>query len=122
MGHKNDYTCITYFEHSKPKKWSYVHKLDGFIQFLNSKHKDWKYVNVYERRTRKYLTRIYPGMVVKPFLGLVFVALISSFLRSFRPLNSTFNNGSSFSGSPLYGLNNTTTTSTAFFVKKEGIL
>lgn len=57
MGYKNDYTVIVFFVAITPKKWSYVHKIKGFVQFLDSKHPSWIYFNVYERRTGNFLKR-----------------------------------------------------------------
>jgi hypothetical protein len=93
MKHKNDYSCIAFFESGKPKKWQYVHKLDGFVKFLNQKHQGWKYLNVYERRTGKYLKRFYPGNHIPPFLALIALIFSLSCLASTKqakPLNSTF--------------------------------
>jgi hypothetical protein len=87
MAHKNDYSCIVFFQDGKPKKWTYVHKLQGFADFLNAKHKGWQYFNVYDRRNGTYLKRFYPSSIVPPFLALLlFLNLYSS------PLNSTFKN------------------------------
>ena len=66
---KNDYSVIVYFgEGTFPKKWTYVHKLNGFKMFLNQKHPDWKYMNVYNRRTRAYLRRFHRDSFVPPFI------------------------------------------------------
>ena len=66
--HKNDYSVIAFFPDKSAKKWNYVHKLDGFIKFLSSKFPDWLYVNVYNRRTREYLTRIKKGETPPAFI------------------------------------------------------
>ena len=105
MQHKNDYSCIAFFESGKPKKWQYVHKLDGFVRFLNQKHQGWKYLNVYERRTGKYLKRFYPGSII-PKLLLVLAFFLThkfTFSRTFSTTpfricetdssKRTFNNG-----------------------------
>jgi hypothetical protein len=68
MAHKNDYSVIVFFPNDKPKKWGFVHKLDGFAKFLDEKHPDWEYMNVYNRRTREYLTRFIKGAVVPEYL------------------------------------------------------
>lgn len=66
---KNDYSVIVFFENEpKPKKWNYVHKLNGFSMFLNKEHAGWAYMNVYERRTGKYLKRFHKGNFVPPFI------------------------------------------------------
>ncbi|WP_091263164.1 hypothetical protein [Gillisia sp. Hel1_33_143] len=57
---KNDYSVIVYFEDgTKPKKWTYVDKLNGFSMFLHKSHSTWKYMNVYNRRSAKYIRRFY---------------------------------------------------------------
>jgi len=57
MNHKNDYSIIVFFDDLPPKKWGFVHKLNGFAKFLDSKHSGWTYFNVYERRTKKFMKR-----------------------------------------------------------------
>lgn len=70
---KNDYSVIVFFEDErKPKKWSYVHKLNGFRMFLDKKHSAWAYMNVYNRRTGDYLRRFTPADFVPPFLTVIF--------------------------------------------------
>jgi len=91
--HKNDYSCIVYFENTNPKKWAFVHKLNGFASFLNEKHKGWKYFNVYERRTAKFLKRFYPGNIIPDFIAsllLIFLLRCLPFHGLPVPLNSTF--------------------------------
>lgn len=67
---KNDYSVIVYLENeSKPKKWSFVHKLNGFSMFLNKDHPTWEYMNVYERRTRRFLKRFKKDDFVPAFIN-----------------------------------------------------
>ena len=69
MGHKNDYSVTAFFPSGKPKKWKFVHRLNDFASnFLDKKHSDWKYFNVYDRRTGAYLKRFYKGNVIPDFL------------------------------------------------------
>ena len=68
MVHKNDYTVIVFLSNGETKKWTYVHKLDGFVDFLNKEHSGWSYMNVYDRRNRKYLKRFCKGNLVPDFL------------------------------------------------------
>lgn len=112
MAHKNDYTCIVYFPDGKPKKWTYVHKLNGFSLFLDKKHQSWTYFNVYDRRTGAYVRRFYRGNFIPYFLPTLVFALGWFFFL-------TFNNPSLKSplSLPLYGLNNTATISTPFLTK-----
>ena len=68
MKHKNDYSVIAFFENGSPKKWGFVHNLRKFNEFLNIKHIGWKYINVYNRRTKEYLQRFYPENDIPDFL------------------------------------------------------
>jgi hypothetical protein len=65
---KNDYSVIAFFENQSPKKWQYVHKLNGLAMFLNQKHSSWTYFNVYNRRTGEYLKRFKKSDFVPAFL------------------------------------------------------
>ena len=67
--HKNDYSVIVFFEDKqKPKKWTYVHKLNGFSLFLDKKHPTWEYMNVYNRRTGESIRRIYRYSFIPEFI------------------------------------------------------
>lgn len=66
--HKNDYSVVVFLSTGEVKKWSYVGRLKGFVKFLDEKHSDWKYMNVYNRKTRAYLKRFYKGNAVPDFL------------------------------------------------------
>jgi len=67
--HKNDYSCVVFFENSNNvKKWTFVHNLTKFALFLSINHARWSYVNVYERRTGKYLRRYIKGNFIPAFV------------------------------------------------------
>ncbi|SFE98683.1 hypothetical protein SAMN05216283_102310 [Sunxiuqinia elliptica] len=68
MKQKNDYSVVVFLSTGEVKKWTYVHKLSGFVQFLDNKHSEWIYMNVYNRRNRKYLKRFYKGNSAPDFL------------------------------------------------------
>jgi hypothetical protein len=69
LKNKNDYTVIVFFENSKkPKKWNYVHRLNGFSMFLSKSHPTWEYMNVYNRRTGDFMKRFVRGSFVPPTL------------------------------------------------------
>jgi hypothetical protein len=68
MSHKNDYSVIVFFDGIPPKKWTYVHKLRGFVSFLNIKFPGWQYMNVYDRRKGSFLKRFYPHSSVPDFI------------------------------------------------------
>lgn len=66
---KNDYSVIVFFENeNKPKKWEYVHKLNGFSMFLDKKHSTWQYMNVYNRRSSQFMKRFHKGTFIPPFI------------------------------------------------------
>lgn len=104
MAHKNDYSCIVYFSDNKPKKWTYVHKLNGFAQFLSEKHQSWLYFNVYDRRTGKYLKRFYRGNSIPFFLPRLVFAFVFPFFLTFN--NPSLQSPSSLS---INGFNNSAT-------------
>ena len=112
MPNKNDYTCVVFYTNDKPKKWEFVHALTKFVSFLNDKHSGWKYINIYERRTGKYLKRFYPSNIIPYFLSIFPIAFGLYFFLTFNnnPLQSTF----------TYGFNNTTTIRNLFSKEKEG--
>lgn len=84
MAHKNDYTCIVYFQSGTPKKWSYVHGLYGFSQFLDREHPTWLYINVYERRTGKFCERFHKGTFITNFLPLLILLVGGLFFLTFK--------------------------------------
>jgi len=68
MGHKNDYSVIAFFDNQKPKKWGFAHKLTTFRIFLDTKHSEWIYINVYDRRTKAFIKRLNKEDVFPEFL------------------------------------------------------
>lgn len=68
MEHKNDYSVIAFLSDGKAKKWNYVHSLKNFAKFLDEKHSEWNYMNVYDRRKGQYLKRFYKGNSIPVFL------------------------------------------------------
>jgi hypothetical protein len=89
MEHKNDYSVIACFKDSKAKKWSFVHNLNKFSKFLNKDHATWEYFNVYERSTRNFLKRFYPGNDIPPFLSLFLLTFILNLYLTFNGFNNT---------------------------------
>lgn len=68
MAHKNDYSVIAFLTNGEVKRWNYVHNLFSFSRFLNDKHPEWAYINVYDRRTSQFLKRFYNGNFIPCFL------------------------------------------------------
>ncbi|MEN3323749.1 hypothetical protein VP395_08420 [Mariniflexile soesokkakense] len=66
---KNDYTVIVFLENeTKPKKWLYVNKLNGFSMFLSKNHPTWEYMNVYNRRSGLFMKQFRKGVFVPAFI------------------------------------------------------
>jgi hypothetical protein len=55
---KNDFTAIIFLNDGTVKKYQFVHNIFKFKTFINSKF-NWNYVNIYDRRTKEYLCRMY---------------------------------------------------------------
>jgi hypothetical protein len=72
------YECQVFFPTGFPKKWKYVTDLGAFAAFLSRDHASWKYINVYEKGTKIYLKRFYPGNVIPKVLGLLFAFCLSA--------------------------------------------
>lgn len=64
------YACFAFFPDGSVKKWKYVRNLKSFGEFLSKTHPLWKYFNVYDKGTRAFLKRFYPGNLVPKVLGL----------------------------------------------------
>ena len=109
------YECTTFFPSGFPKKWKYVRDLKSFTQFLSKDHASWKYFNVYEKGTKNYLKRFYPGNVVPKTLGLLLLVL----------LTQKFTSSNTFSNSEAYIMKNTTsnkTTSSTYNTSINGFI
>jgi len=68
MAYKNDYSVVVFFLAGNTKKWTFVHNLRSFANFLDKSHTSWVYMNVYSRREGKYLRRYYPANQIPKFL------------------------------------------------------
>jgi hypothetical protein len=100
------YECQVFFPAGYPKKWKYVTNLESFTQFLNRNHSSWKYFNVYEKGSKNYLKRFYPGNLVPKVLTAILLLLT---------LNYPYENTSSetTSSTSINGFNNSATISTS---------
>lgn len=60
---KNDYSIVIFFHDTNkmPVKMEFVHNIYAVVKWLNSSnnYKDWKYINIYLRRSGEYLGRNY---------------------------------------------------------------
>jgi hypothetical protein len=123
------YECQAFFPSGYPKKWKYVRDLQSFTQFLNKEHSSWKYFNVYEKGTKQYLKRFYPGNAVPKTLLLLLLGstLLTHYspvvkatpisIEQLNPMKNTTSNKLPL----LNGFNNSTTIPTTQPLKKEGL-
>jgi len=76
------YECTVFFATGYPKTWKYVRDLKSFAEFLNRDHPLWKYFNVYEKGSKKYLRRFYFDNVIPKVLTIILFLLIQKFTSS----------------------------------------
>lgn len=62
-GKKNDYAVTFFKEEEKVLHLGFVHDTKKAVQWVNSEGIIWTHGNVYDRRTREFITRIYPDNV-----------------------------------------------------------
>ena len=86
------YECQAFFPNGYPKMWKYVRDLKSFAQFLSKDHPSWKYFNVYEKGTKNYLKRFYPGNSFPKTLGLLAIILLT---QKFTSSNTSINSQTS---------------------------
>ncbi|OLY94408.1 hypothetical protein SAMN05444008_1017 [Cnuella takakiae] len=96
------YECQAFFAETYPKKWKYVRDLESFSNFLRQSHPAYKYFNVYEKGSRQFLKRFYPGNLVPKVLPFWVFASLGLLTQKF-----TSSNTSSFSQVLQYPLKNT---------------
>lgn len=106
------YECQAFFPEGFPKKWKYVTDLKSFAGFLSKSHPQWKYFNVYQKGTKQYLKRFYPGNLVPKALGLAFLFLTQKFTFGNTPaVPYPYENTSSKTTSSLQALSSIKNTS-----------
>jgi hypothetical protein len=62
-GRKNDYSISFFNEEEKVMFLEFVNDTKLAIKWVNEKGIIWTHGNVYNRRTREFLTRIYPDNI-----------------------------------------------------------
>jgi len=90
MQHKTKmFACFAFFPDGSVKRWKYVRNLKSFGDFLAKDHSTWKYFNVYDKGTKAYLKRFYPGNLIPKVLPtlIIFLAVLSTQKFTF---NKTF--------------------------------
>jgi len=63
---KNDYSVIIALSNGDFKKYTFVHNLYNFSNFVNRQFPGWSALNVYNRRTGKFLIQYHPGDFIPP--------------------------------------------------------
>lgn len=62
-GRKNDYSITFFNKEEKVLHLGYVHDTRNAVQWVIDKKIEWTHGNIYDRRTREFITRIYPDNV-----------------------------------------------------------
>lgn len=73
--HKNDYTCIVVIKHngtydpalSRKMKLTYVHNIVRLAYWLRDKGIDWHHINVYARRSRRFICQVRRDHFIQPY-------------------------------------------------------
>lgn len=119
------YACFAFFPDGSVKRWKYVTDLYSFSQFLTKSHSTWKYFNVYEKGTKVYLKRFYPGNPVPKILGAFLLLLLTlKFTLSeiaFTTYEKTFKQTTCTKTTFINGFNNSATIQTNLNQKGGGV-
>lgn len=59
--HKNDFSCTAFQGSKKVGFMKYVNRISDYSNYLDSKGIQWSVINVYARRTERFITRYYQG-------------------------------------------------------------
>jgi hypothetical protein len=70
------YACFTFFPNGEVKRWKYVTNLESFAKFLSKDHPSWKYFNVYDKGTKQFVKRFYPGNSIPKVLGVFLLVFL----------------------------------------------
>lgn len=110
------YACFAFFPDGTVKRWKYVTNLKSFSEFLAKSHPSWKYFNVYDKGTKAYLKRFYPGNLVPKILLTVWVIFTSLLTQKFtfsekqsEAYENTFNKTTFIKATFINGFNNSVT-------------
>lgn len=64
MKNKNDYSAVAYQGSRRVNFMRYVHDVRRYVQWLAGRGIQWSVINVYDRRTREFVTRFYSGQEI----------------------------------------------------------
>jgi hypothetical protein len=70
------YACFAFFPNGDVKRWKYVTNLESFGKFLSKDHPSWKYFNVYDKGTKQFVKRFYPGNSIPKVLGVFLLTFL----------------------------------------------
>lgn len=59
MDNKNDYSVTVYKFKDRMLYTKYVHNMYTYVQWLQKNNIEWTYLNIYERRTQKFISRFW---------------------------------------------------------------
>ncbi len=62
-GRKNDYSISFFKQTERVLFLEFVHDTKRAVQWINSKQIEWTHGNIYDRRKREFITRIYPDNI-----------------------------------------------------------
>lgn len=62
-GKKNDYSITFFNEDEKRLFLEFVHSTEKAISWVRSQNINWTHANIYDRRSREFITRIYPDNI-----------------------------------------------------------
>jgi hypothetical protein len=83
MNNTKMYACFAFFPNGDVKRWKYVRNLKSFGEFLTKVHSGWKYFNVYDKGTKSYLKRFYPGNLIPKVIPALVVLLSNMLTQEF---------------------------------------
>ena len=113
------YECTAFFPSGHPKKWKYVRDLKSFSNFLTKDHPSWKYFNVYEKGTKIYLKRFYPGNLIPKILGILL--FIGSLSNPYENTSNKTTRSKTTLNTSINGFNYYATIASPNEAKKEGL-
>lgn len=59
-GKQNDYSISFFNGEQRVLFLEFVHDTSKAVEWVKGKRKEWTHANVYDRRSREFVTRIYP--------------------------------------------------------------
>ncbi len=63
---KNDYSIEAYMGSKKTNHMAFVHKITTYVAYLEKNNIEWSVINVYARRTKRFIRRFYKDRDIIP--------------------------------------------------------